>query len=824
MKKNVVKTAHAKGLSLLLAAGMLVSQMSGVSADAKAKKPKLSSTKVSVTVGKTKKVTVKNAKKVTWKVTKKAAKIVKLTKKSKKGATIKGLKKGTAKISVQMKNGKRSRRQTITVQVKKKRKLTKNRVSDVGARTAQPTATVTEKTVPTATPVFSHTPEVSTGKKLDLTKFKNSSNSGTIEYDEAEKLLKVKDVKYFHIPMPETITQGIQVNFVIRGKYNGSKGFRVWLAGAEDISCSEQLSSKTANINGDFEWKFTLTSTESCGFLEIKGISYQDAIDQLAISEIQVDYNLKESVITPTPVALPSDLPADKVPARATTAPGEHAVASLPLMYTDVPDVDYIRVGDDYYMVSTTMFLSPGVPIMHSKDLVHWKTVSYVYDVLEDNDTTNLKNGKECYAKGSWAASIRYNEADQLYYVCFSSNDQNKTYIYTTDDIENGTWKKHSAEGTKHDPSLLFENGKMYIFSGNGNITVQEAELKDDKIVYSGTARTIIKKASSKNIVSIEGSHAYKIGEYYYLFFIEWPKSGKRMEWCYRAKKLTDEWEGKVVFCDDTGLNGSGIAQGGIVDTKYGDYYAILFRDHGAVGRTPVLLDVYWVDGWPMMGSDNGKAKASTALDVNLTKDGENYIYADDDFSYSENKLQLVWQWNHNPDNENWSVTERDGYLRLRTGSLSTSIRDARNSLTQRTFGPKCTSEVCMDVTNMKNGDYAGICAFQNVYGQVGVKKGNDGKAWIYYGSDDGKTGFLEDDESKVSLKTNKVYLKIEYDFTKNSAVCYYSVDGVNWSSIGKKVTMNYDLKIFMGYRTYLYNFATTQTGGYVDFDYYKIY
>lgn len=72
--------------------------------------------------------------------------------------------------------------------------------------------------------------------------------------------------------------------------------------------------------------------------------------------------------------------------------------------------------------------------------------------------------------------------------------------------------------------------------------------------------------------------------------------------------------------------------------------------------------------------------------------------------------------------------------------------------------------------------------------------------------------------------KTNKVYLKIEYDFTKNSAVCYYSVDGVNWSSIGKKVTMNYDLKIFMGYRTYLYNFATTQTGGYVDFDYYKIY
>lgn len=120
MRKNVFR---AKGLTLLLTAALLVPQMSGVSADAKAKKPKLSTTKVSVTVGKTKKVTVKNAKKVTWKVTKKAAKIVKLTKKSKKGATIKGLKKGTAKISVQMKNGKKKVKKTLTVKVSSAKKL-----------------------------------------------------------------------------------------------------------------------------------------------------------------------------------------------------------------------------------------------------------------------------------------------------------------------------------------------------------------------------------------------------------------------------------------------------------------------------------------------------------------------------------------------------------------------------------------------------------------------------------------------------------------------------------------------------------------------------
>lgn len=177
MKRNVAKTAHAKGLALLLAAGMLVSQMSGVSADAKAKKPKLSRTKVSVTVGKTKRVTVKNAKKVTWKVTKKAAQIVKLTKKSKKGATIKGLKKGTAKISVQMKNGKKKVKKTITVKVSSAKKVvvpaepakttqkpangstngpTKEPVKEP---TATPTATST--TEPSATPTATPTEEPS---------------------------------------------------------------------------------------------------------------------------------------------------------------------------------------------------------------------------------------------------------------------------------------------------------------------------------------------------------------------------------------------------------------------------------------------------------------------------------------------------------------------------------------------------------------------------------------------------------------------------------------------------------------------------------------
>ena len=172
MRKNVFR---AKGLTLLLTAALLVPQMSGVSADAKAKKPKLSTTKVSVTVGKTKKVTVKNAKKVTWKVTKKAAKIVKLTKKSKKGATIKGLKKGTAKISVQMKNGKKKVKKTITVKVSSAKKVvvtaepakTTNKPTNgsTNGPTKEPvkepkaTPTATSTTEPSATPTATPTEE-----------------------------------------------------------------------------------------------------------------------------------------------------------------------------------------------------------------------------------------------------------------------------------------------------------------------------------------------------------------------------------------------------------------------------------------------------------------------------------------------------------------------------------------------------------------------------------------------------------------------------------------------------------------------------------------
>ena len=136
-----------------------------------------------------------------------------------------------------------------------------------------------------------------------------------------------------------------------------------------------------------------------------------------------------------------------------------------------------IRVGDTYYMSSTTMHMSPGVPIMKSKDLVNWKLVSYCYDTLANIDELNLNNGKSTYGRGSWASSIRYHKG--IYYVSTFAQTTGKTHIYTTKDIERGPWKEVSFRPSYHDHSLFFDDdGRVYMIYGAGKLRL--VELKED--------------------------------------------------------------------------------------------------------------------------------------------------------------------------------------------------------------------------------------------------------------------------------------------------------------------------------------------------------
>ena len=490
--------------------------------------------------------------------------------------------------------------------------------------------------------------------------------------------------------------------------------------------------------------------------------------------------------------------------------------ARNPIIFADVPDMSMLRVGKTYYMSSTTMHMSPGVPIMKSKDLVNWKIVNYAYNILDNVDPMNLDNGKSTYGKGSWASCLRYHNG--IYYVSTFAQTTGKTYIFSTKDIEKGPWKTLSFKPAYHDHTLFFDDdGKIYMIYGNGKLRIVEMQ-EDLSGVKEGTDRVLIENASlpaGTNIgLGAEGSQLIKVNNRYYLFNITWPRGGMRTVIVHRADKITGPYEGRTAFQD------MGVAQGGIIDTPDGKWFAYLFRDFGSVGRIPYLIPVNWKEGWPVFGV-NGKAPET--LDLPVSSGLNPGIVASDEFTRRKKDpaLPLVWQWNHNPDNNLWSVTQRKGYLRLTTGRVDTMFVMAKNTLTQRTFGPVSSGSTCIDVSNMKEGDFAGLSLLQRKFGQVGVKFINGAKIIVMVNGENRRPVEVQ----SVPLTQKIVYLKAECDFRDKTDIShfFYCLDGKSWTAIGSQLKMEYSIPHFMGYRFGLFNYSTKTPGGFVDFDYFHI-
>lgn len=443
--------------------------------------------------------------------------------------------------------------------------------------------------------------------------------------------------------------------------------------------------------------------------------------------------------------------------------------------------------------------------------------INYAYDKLGDNDALNLENGKHAYGRGSWASSLRYHNGK--YYISTFSSTTGKTYIFTTEDIEKGKWEEKSFTPSLHDNTIFFDDdGKIYMIWGNGRLFI--AEVKEDLTnIKKETEKVLIENASAPagdNIMlGAEGAQLFKLNGKYYLFAITWPRGGMRTVVIHRADNINGPWEGKVALQD------KGVAQGGLIDTPDGRWFAFLFRDFGAVGRIPYLVPVKWENDWPILGVDG---KVPDVLDLPESKGLIPGIVASDEFKRKrkEADLPLVWQWNHNPDNSLWSVRERKGFLRLKTGRVVDELQKALNTLTQRTFGPQSSGITSIDVSNMKEGDVAGLVAFQRKYGQVGVKYENGEKFIFMVNAQTDEPVEIE----RVPLSQHTVELKVECDYRDRADVAhfYYSLDGKSWTKIGNQLKMEYTLmEHFMGYRFGLFNYATKTPGGYVDFDYFRI-
>ena len=456
-----------------------------------------------------------------------------------------------------------------------------------------------------------------------------------------------------------------------------------------------------------------------------------------------------------------------------------------PIVRADFPDPDVIRVGSTYYMVSTTMQLFPGATIIKSEDLVNWEYCSQPLKALLDDDRYNLRNGKNAYAKGMWASSMKYHNG--RFWLLVNGND-NRAWLLSAADPE-GEWDVKRLSRNYYDPGMLFDGDKVYIACGYCNISMCEL---DADFNFIQEKEIIVRERSG-----LEGCHVYKIGE---------------------EKMLVEKhYDGKI----------NTIHQGALFQDTEGKWWTVMQEDLGAFGRFPNLLPVEWQDGWPIVAE--GKRPPVSFVDkvprpVSTDKRIKVLPTSDD---FSSTSLGMQWQWNHNPVPSAWSLTERPGWLRLKTIGTSQELHQAQGMLTQRIFAdPEQPSlgTVRLDVSKLKEGDRAGICIFQDPYGQICVektsKKGGYQLVWRQDKVRNAGRDFQAAEKTQpIKPKKGIIYLRAAIKYGDNKAYFFYSLDGKTWERFGGETQQSFNLTVFVGSRFGIFCYATKQQGGYADFD-----
>ena len=625
---------------------------------------------------------------------------------------------------------------------------------------------------------------------------------------------------------------------------------------------------------------------------------------------------------------------------------------TVPLLASDVPDVSVERVPaaendegrDVYYMISTTMHLSPGAPVMKSYDLVNWEIVNYVFERLGIGDPFSLRNGRNSYGQGQWASSLRYRGGK--FYVVFNTNNLGGSYLYSTDDIEDGAWTRVPLGRAFHDPSLFFDErdgGTPYIFYGSGSTSAVELSSDLTRVVaeYPDVLRPADYPGSGFLGGLFEGAQVQHIDGHYYVVIITWPPGQGRQVVLFRSPHLLGRYataDGGNPYQARGALNSNGFAQGSLVPISRPDgrtdWHGVFFRDSFPVGRIPALVPATWQDGWPTFGTDgvvpvNGvfdkpirlspaeealeRQKSLVASD-DFANDAPHKAYMDEQWTIPSppgadgsllgvdgadaasgstswanrqpppssaeppvddvpvagrpvttehpteaeiapngSRLGLTWQWNHAPDNRHWSLTDREGWLRLTTGKVVTGdhvytklsnraeltwFEEARNTLSQRTFGPKGSAETKLDFSGMEDGDVAGLAMYNRGFSYVAVKR-VDGRNTLgvvnrvqpFPVTFDQATAesFVPGTEVPLGDAT-VVHLKgdVEFDAPTGQGwtTFYYSLDGRAWQKLGDRVgpqALDGSLAHFMGHRWGLFNYATERAGGEVDFDHFLL-
>lgn len=474
-----------------------------------------------------------------------------------------------------------------------------------------------------------------------------------------------------------------------------------------------------------------------------------------------------------------------------------------PILYADYPDPDIIRVGSDYYFVTTTFANAPGLTLLYSKDLLNWQIIGHVVPRLDDRPEYNLTDGKNAYRRGLFAASLRHHAG--TFYIAVTPVGQN-TRIYRTRDPR-GTWTMNELDRAAFDPGLFIEpDGSAYIATAIGSDGTTRL-LKLDRDL-----RRVVDDRKIHYNAGAEGSKIIRRGDYYYMFNAIPRRLGLTVS---RAKSLYGPWETRPQIDDKSGGH-----QGALVDTPDGNWVGFVMIDFGSIGRMTNLSPIFWRDDWPVWGTPD----APDRVPERAAKPIKGFPFVEpatsDDFSGS--KLGLQWQWNHNPIDARWSLTQRPGFLRLRP-TQADGFWTARNTLVQKAQGPRSRAEVKLDIANIRSGDRCGFGTFGQYSATLAVTRDAKGAASLAMdlieSTDTGPN--IDNRVAAQPIAGRDLWMAMDLDFTTDRGRLSYSSDGRRWQPIGGDFPLAFAWRTgtFQGEQMAIFCYNPAPGAGFLDVD-----
>lgn len=483
-----------------------------------------------------------------------------------------------------------------------------------------------------------------------------------------------------------------------------------------------------------------------------------------------------------------------------------------PILPADYSDIDVIRVGADYYAISSTMQFSPGMAILHSKDLVNWTIVGHaVSDLTEIGPDLNWDRMSR-YGRGVWAGSIRY--SDGMFWIYFSTPDEG--VFVTTARSAVGPWSSLKAikreKGWDDCCPFWDDDGKEYLvctnFSDSYKVHLFELSV-DGTAIMPGSDRVIHQSPGS------EANKLYKINGLYYHLFSEDHQERGRVVMIERSRSLNGPWEIKQINAVDPAVDREP-NQGGLIEVSARNWWFLTHQGSGGHwdGRTMSLVPVKWIDGWPILGKPGADGFGHMVWEAKKPIQGRPIVWPQTNDDFDETTLSPQWEWNYQPRAGKWSLTERPGFLRLHAfkplkyGDLMT----AGNTLSQRAMRTQLNVVVVkVDISRMADGQIAGLCHFAGEYSAFGVSETSGTRRIVLRTSGEYTTG--------PSLDSNTIWLSNTWKRDGLSQYSY-SLDGIHFIPFGRPWQLTWG-----GYRgdhVGLFTYNDQADSGFVDVDWFQ--